>query len=877
MSKFSKLGQVLKKGDAKHRIFIILIAVVTILFVVYLVSKFLSMHNQDVGNSSITSIPDVQAVQGRRTSPAMRDALETHNAQQASQAKATGTSAIASIIHSDQPAEINTSSCSNCCNVCESGFTNSAIADLLASGEITQETADELNRLANANLSPEDYAAELDRLVREGKLTPEQARRLLAAYKKDHQSQIAKTGAEELDPMIKDGQLSVDTANKLLDLQKKDLTPEEYAAELQRMVDAGELTPEQAAALLAKYKAQRAARLASETKGQLKGMEDTGQISPDVASTLKALQDNDVPVEDYAATLARLVKEGKLTPEQAQRLLEQYKKQHGIAAGSSGVDTYANATELSSEDGAALKALQSQNASVTDFAAKLQNLVKSNKISTETARRLMTQYQAESAAKQKLLDLLKQESSAGRVTASALAKLQQDANGNVSLESFTTDLNSLSSQGQVASTSVSGITTAYSTAKQAAAKKDQLIEYFQSKKKLSADAAAALKQLQNQGASVSSYADELQRLVDAGIISPDTAKALLAAYRAKMAGQSADGSGQDVDFTSAAIDANYTRSGNADLDRIARAGAQQQAAAARQRSYTGASALPSNRQQMQAQGQYQADTNTQVQSKVQLMQQQALKLYNNISPVSMKHFGGAAAAAAAGEVGASGAATSGGAGGSAQAAGGSDQSSSPPIIKAGAILYAVLDTAVNSDYPDSPVMATIVAGKYKGAKVLGKINTVQNGQRVMLTFDKLTEASWPTGLTINAYAIDPDTARTAVATDVNNHYMLRYGSLFASSFLQGLGQAISESGTTVSSDDGVVTSSTDDLNTEETILVALGTVGQNASGEVNKLVNTPPTVKVKAGVGIGILFMDDVSDSSSVTSSVASAAKALAQ
>lgn len=874
MSKFSKLGQVLKKGDAKHRIFIILIAVVAILFVVYLVSKFLSMHNQDVGNSSITNIPDVQAVQARKTSPAMRDALETHNAQRASQAKATGSSAIATIIHSDQPAEINTSSCSNCCNVCESGFTNGAISDLLASGEITQETADELNRLANANLSPEDYAAELDRLVREGKLTPEQARKLLAAYKKDHQSQIAKTGAKDLDPMIKDGQLSVDTANKLLDLQKKDLTPEEYAAELQRMVDAGELTPEQAAALLAKYKAQRAARLASETKGQLKGMEDTGQISPDVASTLKALQDNDVPVEDYAATLARLVKEGKLTPEQARRLLEQYKKQHGIAAGNSGVDAYANATELSSEDGAALKALQSQNASVADFAAKLQNLVKSNKISTETARRLMTQYQAESAAKQKLLDLLKQESSAGRVTASALAKLQQDANGNVSVESFTADLNSLSSQGQIASTSISSITTAYSTARQAAAKKDQLIEYFQSKKKLSADAAAALKQLQNQGASVASYADELQRLVDAGIISPDTAKTLLAAYRAKMAGQSADGSGQEIDFTSAAIDANYTRSGNADLDRIARAGAQQQAAAARQRSYTGASALPSKRQQMQTQGQYQTDTNTQVQSKVQLMQQQALKLYNNISPVSMKHFGGAAAA---GQTVAAGTATSGGVGGSAQAAGGSDQSSSPPIIKAGAILYAVLDTAVNSDYPDSPVMATIVAGKYKGAKVLGKINTVQNGQRVMLTFTKLTESSWPTGLTINAYAIDPDTARTAVATDVNNHYMLRYGSLFASSFLQGLGQAISESGTTVSSDDGVVTSSTDDLNTEETILVALGTVGQNASGEVNKLVNTPPTVKVKAGVGIGILFMDDVSDSSSVTSSVASAAKALAQ
>lgn len=89
--------------------------------------------------------------------------------------------------------------------------------------------------------------------------------------------------------------------------------------------------------------------------------------------------------------------------------------------------------------------------------------------------------------------------------------------------------------------------------------------------------------------------------------------------------------------------------------------------------------------------------------------------------------------------------------------------------------------------------------------------------------------------------------------------MLRYGTAFAASFLQGLGQAVADSGTTVTSDSGVVTESTSDLDTEETILVALGQVGQNASGEVGKLQNTPPTVKVKAGMGIGILFMGDVS------------------
>ena len=858
MSKLPKLGQMLKKGDAKHRVFIILIAVVLVLFAVYLIGKFFTMQNNSVGSSKVSSLPNVESVQGRETSPAYRSALEQRNAQRASHANTTGTSSIATIINSGEAAApISASTCSNCCSACDGEALQQAINKLLGSNKISPDVASALDTLTKANLSPEDYAAELDRLVREGKLTPEQARKLLAAYKKDHASKIAQAGAADLDPMIKNGELSVGAANHLLDLQKKDLTPDEYAAELQRMVDAGEITPEQAAALLAKYKAQRSKRLAAETQGQLKGMVDTGAIPSDVAGTLAALQGNNVPVEDYATTLGRLVKEGKLTPEQAQRLLDQYKKQHGLSTGKGELDKYANTAELSAQDGAALQALQSQNVSVAEFAAKLQKLVQSGSISTETARRLITQYQAESSAKQKVADLLKQENGAGKVTSTALTKLQQEARANVSIQSFSADVQALVSQSQVASSSAENIVNAYNAARDAATKKDQLIDYFKNRKKLSAEAAAALEKLQNQGSSVGSYADQLQRLVDAGLISPETANALLTAYNAKMASQASAGSAsrQPPDFTTAAIDSNFVASGNAELDRVARAGAQQQAAVKRS-SYTGAAALQSQQQQAQAQQQ----TDALVQAKLALMLQQANKLIApNIAAIPQTYVAGAAAAADA--VGGPGGAVS-----AAATAAGLSESSEPPVIKAGTILYAVLDTAVNSDYAESPIMATIVAGKFKGAKLLGSISTVKNGQRVMLQFDTLTEDSWPTGKKVTAYAIDPDTARTAVATDVNNHYLLRYGSLFASSFLQGLGQAVSESGTSVSSDDGVVTSSTDDLDTDETILVALGTVGANAASEVNKLVSTPPTVKVASGVGIGILFMADVaaSDDSAV-------------
>ena len=59
----------------------------------------------------------------------------------------------------------------------------------------------------------------------------------------------------------------------------------------------------------------------------------------------------------------------------------------------------------------------------------------------------------------------------------------------------------------------------------------------------------------------------------------------------------------------------------------------------------------------------------------------------------------------------------------------------------------------------------------------------------MLNFSLLSIPQIINSVSISAVAIDPYTAHTALSGDVNNHYLLRYGSLFASSFLQGYAQA----------------------------------------------------------------------------------------
>ncbi|CAM4428291.1 MAG: hypothetical protein LEGION0398_MBIBDBAK_00469 [Legionellaceae bacterium] len=177
------------------------------------------------------------------------------------------------------------------------------------------------------------------------------------------------------------------------------------------------------------------------------------------------------------------------------------------------------------------------------------------------------------------------------------------------------------------------------------------------------------------------------------------------------------------------------------------------------------------------------------------------------------------------------------------------------LVKAGTIMFGVLNTAVNTDQP-GPIMATIVSGKFKGAKLLGTIQRQED--KALLTFNIMNYKKLSRSQTINVVAIDPETARTALATDVDYHYWLRYGSLFAASFIQGYSNAIATSGTTTTTSLLSTTTSRPQLNPSEKLLVALGNVGTQYSTLLMPLFNKPPTVTVNSGTGVGLLFLTDV-------------------
>ncbi|MBQ9407140.1 MAG: DotG/IcmE/VirB10 family protein [Desulfovibrio sp.] len=187
----------------------------------------------------------------------------------------------------------------------------------------------------------------------------------------------------------------------------------------------------------------------------------------------------------------------------------------------------------------------------------------------------------------------------------------------------------------------------------------------------------------------------------------------------------------------------------------------------------------------------------------------------------------------------------------------SDETVSHRSLRTGDILYAVVDTGVNSDVP-SAVMATVTAGKYNKTKLIGRFQ--RHDERLVLAF---TNAVLPDGsrVQVEAYAIDPETTEASVASSVDTHFLSRWGGLIASSFLEGLGQVKRLSGATSTLYGGYSNSGSDyllwnDYSLEDQAWIAAGKVGEKSGKIFEKNFDRPPTVYLEAGSPIGVLIMN---------------------
>lgn len=761
MADLSKLN-FFSKLDARARVLVIFLVVIGLIVAIYFATQYFGGGEKAVGPSRVASAPSgLQSTPGGTTSTAeYQRALTQANLQSAEAAKMSGGSAI--------PTQINTglgSFGAGSCVICSDKSANvkNLLDQWLREGKINPQTSELLNDLANKGVSVDEYSAALDKLVKNGKLTPAQARELLEEYKKQHTNSLLGDSEQMMDGMIKSGELPLDVANQLLELQRKGVSPSEYAAAIQALVKEGKISPAVGQRLLKQYADQRMKEALKQQIAAINQMENEGSLTPDVAKKLVDLTNKNVPVDVYAKELNTLTAQGKLTPAAAAKLLENYRR------------------------------IKSENGTLGAIDDLLQK--------------------AENAAYQEISDLL----SAGKITPETAANLTSLVQNNVSLNDFKSAVNGMVQEKKLTPDIGQLKIGDYTRVKQLREAKQQLED------------------LQSNNANPSEYADALKRLVAAGVITPEQAEQLMRSYQ-NLSSQ------PSVPVASGAFGQLQQK--------VAAAAAE--GAAVPETDFTSAQtqAVVETEQQRQAR----------LQAMMNAMNSQAGQLISSWQPPSMRHQEGVPPPAKETTVTTTTTTTGGGAagpGGSSGAAIGGI-----PIIKGGTIIFAVLDTAINSDYPDTPVMATVVEGKYKGARMLGKIVTTKGvtGQmdRVSLNFTLMNYDAWTKSKSVTAFAIDPDTARTAIASSVNYHYMMRFGAMFATSFLQGYATAITNAGTATTGIFGTSTTHPE-LSPSNKFMVALGQVGQTLGTATQNYINRPPTVKVDSGVSLGILFMTDVS------------------
>ncbi|MBL4803769.1 MAG: type IV secretion protein DotG [Alphaproteobacteria bacterium] len=177
------------------------------------------------------------------------------------------------------------------------------------------------------------------------------------------------------------------------------------------------------------------------------------------------------------------------------------------------------------------------------------------------------------------------------------------------------------------------------------------------------------------------------------------------------------------------------------------------------------------------------------------------------------------------------------------------------LFPAGEIAYAQLLTEANTDAP-GPVLAEIMSGPLKGNRVLGSFEA--QDEYLTLNFDTIVIDGQ--SLTIDAVALDPDTTLPGMATEVDHRYFKRIVLPAAAAFVEGVSEAVAESGlTTITIEGETVAEETEDADTEQEIAAGLEEVGQELSEILDEIADdTEVLIRVEAGTPFGLLFIEPV-------------------
>lgn len=183
----------------------------------------------------------------------------------------------------------------------------------------------------------------------------------------------------------------------------------------------------------------------------------------------------------------------------------------------------------------------------------------------------------------------------------------------------------------------------------------------------------------------------------------------------------------------------------------------------------------------------------------------------------------------------------------------------PPavLVPAGKGVYARTKLAANSD-TGGPVVVTAESGPIAGDDMIGTFSRRDDRLVVSLTSITLQNGEQKS---IDALVIAPDSMETAVASDVDQHYVARFVLPVAAAFVAGLGQAIEQSNATVAVSPFGGYTAQNHLNFNQQLGVAGGAAGTQLQQLFLQNAPKGPTIKLAAGVNVGVVFLKPLTDS----------------
>lgn len=196
------------------------------------------------------------------------------------------------------------------------------------------------------------------------------------------------------------------------------------------------------------------------------------------------------------------------------------------------------------------------------------------------------------------------------------------------------------------------------------------------------------------------------------------------------------------------------------------------------------------------------------------------------------------------------------------------------LLEAGRIEYAQLVTEANSDAP-GPILAQLASGPLAGSRLIGTFK--KNEEHLTLNFDTIVVDG--IAISTEAVALDPETARPGVITEIDHKYFQRIILPAAAAFVEGIGSAIAESGTTtVTVDGGAAVSDSSNLDADQEFFKGV----EKASEKIGKILDEngskiEPMLRVASGTHIGLLFVKGVEKRDAVAQKLADEEKKKAQ